>query len=182
MRKLVILLVATAALLGAAPAQAHLAYKPKGDSLEHRLKSQERNLAHARYVARHGAGEHRRWAVKAVGWLSKERNETQAALAPKVLTGGTPSQNVALGRVMAAQYGWTGYEWQALYELWNHESGWSQYANNPTSDACGIPQRMNDCAEGYDPRVQIAWGLAYIKGRYGAPSAALGHLRRNNWY
>ena len=33
----------------------------------------------------------------------------------------------------AAQYGWTGAEWDALVWLWNHESSWLWYADNPGS-------------------------------------------------
>ena len=29
---------------------------------------------------------------------------------------------------------------------------------------------------------QINWGLSYIKGRYGSPSAAYQHQRRTGWY
>lgn len=184
--KLTMLTVAIAVFgLGTNSAEAHLLRlpdHPKKNHLENRLIQQTENYKHAKYVCNNGKGKHKKWACKAVIWIAKERKETQAALAPKIYTGGTPAQNVALGRIMAASYGWTGYEWEALYALWNHESGWSQYANNPTSDACGIPQRMNDCAEGHDPRVQIAWGLKYIKGRYGSPSAALAHLRTHNYY
>lgn len=167
-------------------AEAHLVRMPdypKKNHLQNRLASQTENLKHARYVCRHGGGQHKRWACKARIWISNERKETQRALAPK-LTGGSPAANVALGRHLAAKlYGWTGYEWEALYALWNHESGWSQYADNPDSDACGIPQRMDNCANaGHNPLKQILWGLRYIDGRYGAPSSALSHLRRNNYY
>lgn len=185
MKKLVAFIVAVAALLGAAPAQAHLAYKPKDASLEQRLVSQTLNLKHARYVAEHGKGEHKRWAVKAVGWLSRERNETRVALAPKVPPGcWSDNPNVELGNRMAKPYGWhRGSEWCALYKLWNHESGWSERADNPNSDACGIPQRMDNCQTyGYNPRKQIGWGLGYISGRYGSPSGAYSHLRSFNFY
>lgn len=107
--------------------------------------------------------------------------------APQVLTapqaGGSA---VATGQRMAASYGWTGGQWSCLYSLWEHESGWSPYAANPTSDARGIPQDINgwsDYAPG-DVPAQVAWGLAYIRGRYGTPCAARAFETSHtpNWY
>lgn len=80
--------------------------------------------------------------------------------------------------------GWTEADFTALVELWNHESNWNPTADNPYSDAYGIPQAM------YDPnthpelfsgkyadyktnwKTQVDWGLNYIKNRYGSPTAA----------
>jgi len=92
--------------------------------------------------------------------------------------------NRALGCQMAYATWPSQYEWQDLDTLWSHESGWSTHADNPKSDACGIPQAMNECAYGYDPAVQIRWGINYILTRpgYGSPSQALGHYRAHNWY
>src|SRR5262249_42098448 len=64
------------------------------------------------------------------------------------------------------------------------ESGWSPYAVNPSSGAYGIPQSLG---HGHpfnlgDARAQIAWGLNYIRGRYGTPAAAWAHEVANNWY
>lgn len=88
---------------------------------------------------------------------------------------------VALGQRMAAARGWTGSEWDALYELWNHESGWSPNNYGPWihgARACGIPQRY-PCGglDAWSPAAQITWGLDYIAGRYGRPSVAWG-----GWY
>lgn len=187
MRKLLTLSCILAVVLGGAAtntAQAHLVRvpdHPQKSVIENRLNSQTINLKHARYVCHHGANQHKRWACKAIVWISAERRETKALLTPK---GGTPHGNVALGKHLALKlYGWDGYEWEALYALWNHESGWDERADNPSSDACGIPQRMDNCANaGYNPYAQILWGLHYIKGRYGAPSGALSHLRTHNYY
>ena len=82
----------------------------------------------------------------------------------------------------AAKYKWVGYEWSALERLWTYESKWNQYANNPRSDACGIPQAMNNCSYGYNIVVQINWGLDYIYGRYHSPSGALSHYNATYWY
>lgn len=92
--------------------------------------------------------------------------------------------NRSIGCKMAHKFWPSASEWNALEELWTNESGWSERANNPTSSACGIPQAMNNCAFGYNPSVQIAWGLRYIKSRYGSPSSALSkfYSRSPHWY
>jgi hypothetical protein len=101
----------------------------------------------------------------------------------------SPSGNIALGKAMAAQRGWTGGQWDALYALWNQESGWRTNADNPSSGAYGIPQSLpasKMAAAGSDyltnPRTQITWGLDYIAGTYGTPEAAWAHEQANNWY
>jgi hypothetical protein len=99
--------------------------------------------------------------------------------------------SVTLGKKMAAEYGWTGGQWSALYKLWTNESGWRWWADNPSSDAYGIPQALPGSkmgSEGSDwktnPATQIGWGLKYIKGRYGSPQKALSFWNSHNphWY
>lgn len=99
--------------------------------------------------------------------------------------------SVTLGKRMAAEYGWTGSQWSALYKLWTNESGWRWWADNPGSDAYGIPQSLPGskmASEGSDwktnPATQITWGLKYIKGRYGSPQKALSFWNSKNphWY
>lgn len=94
------------------------------------------------------------------------------------------SGNRALGCRMAYKQWPSQSEWRALDTLWGYESGWSTHADNPTSDACGIPQAMNNCAYGYLAVVQIGWGINYILGRkdYGSPSRALAHWYSVGWY
>lgn len=101
--------------------------------------------------------------------------------------GGSASQNIALGRAMAAQRGWTGSQWDALRTLWMHESGWRTHADNPTSSAYGIPQAltaMHHLGASYknNPKNQITWGLNYIKSRYGNPAKAWSFWQRHHWY
>lgn len=120
-------------------------------------------------------------------------------------SGGTPAANQALGRVLAASYGWaTGQDWTALNYGWGTlESGWNQYADNPGSGAFGIAQALghggpadqgtySDAygptgsmtfptslyvgANSGNPADQIRWGLAYIKETYGHPAAVPGWL------
>lgn len=90
---------------------------------------------------------------------------------------------VAMGRLMAAAKGWTGVEWDALYQLWTRESGWSTSEVEPSSGACGIPQRHPcDGLNLLPASAQIAWGLAYIAERYGHPCAAWAHSNATGWY
>lgn len=96
-------------------------------------------------------------------------------------SGGSSSANEKLGKEMMLAAGWSAKEWPALQKLWTQESGWSSTAqNNPSGawlgkdNASGIPQADNQgqvYAKG-DAKGQIAWGLNYIKKRYGSPSKA----------
>jgi hypothetical protein len=87
-------------------------------------------------------------------------------------------------KVMQQKYGWDASELNALIELWNRESNWNPEADNPTSSAAGIAQKMTSIHGPIEPTAegQINWGLEYIAGRYGSPSAALQWHNRNNWY
>lgn len=95
----------------------------------------------------------------------------------------TTPNAVELGRQLAAARGWTGANWNALYVLWMHESGWNPRAYNRGSGACGIPQAL-PCSKIPDKSAagQIKWGLDYIQRRYGSPSAAWSHWRQKHWY
>lgn len=84
----------------------------------------------------------------------------------------------------AEKYGWGPEEMQALIELWNRESNWNPDADNPTSSAAGIAQKMTSIHGAIEPTAfgQIDWGLNYIAQRYGSPSRALSFHDRNNYY
>src|ERR1035441_7332610 len=78
-----------------------------------------------------------------------------------------------VGQRMNSQARWTVTQWSCLDLLWTRESGWNAYAANPTSDARGIPQNINGWSS-YSPgdvSAQVAWGLSYIRNRYGSPCA-----------
>lgn len=101
----------------------------------------------------------------------------------------TSSQAQAYAAGAAAQYGWTGQNWTDLVKLWNRESSWLWYAENPSSHAYGIPQslpgdKMATFGANWrdDASIQIAWGLNYISQRYGSPSAAWQHSEQYGWY
>lgn len=113
-----------------------------------------------------------------------------------------PSGNVAMGKMMAASKGWTGAQWNALYDLWQRESGWSNTADtrksgldppNATTFAYGIAQsrpatkypkagQPPDLGGRADPATQIAWGLSYIASTYGTPEGAWAHEESAGWY
>lgn len=100
--------------------------------------------------------------------------------------GGDPASNRLLGRQMMLEAGFPDSNWTCLDSLWTKESGWNQYADNPSSDAYGIPQALPGTKMGIgwesDPEVQIRWGLGYIKGRYGTPCGAWNAFKLKGWY
>lgn len=104
--------------------------------------------------------------------------------------GGTPASNMLLAKSeLTVPYGWnTGPEWDCLVMLWNGESGWDQYAQNPTSTAFGIAQFLNSTWAGQggtkssDARNQITLGLKYIKARYHTPCSANVFKLGHNYY
>jgi hypothetical protein len=106
----------------------------------------------------------------------------------------------------------TGAEWDALDKLWTRESGWRNDIANSSSGAFGIAQALghgtvsstarnvhvrfpgggsavqdvneypSKLANSGNASAQIAWGLAYIRQRYGSPTAAWAHEEANSWY
>ncbi len=64
-------------------ASAHLEYKVKNDTVKERVRVQEKNLAHVKYVCKHGGGYHKHWSCKARTWIAKELHATQAKIAFK---------------------------------------------------------------------------------------------------
>jgi phage-related protein len=103
---------------------------------------------------------------------------------------GAGGSAVQIGQRMAESVGWGGSQWQALYLLWQNESGWNPLADNPTSTAFGIPQFLASTARQYgvygstDPARQIAAGLQYISDVYGNPINAWNAWRSRSphWY
>jgi hypothetical protein len=132
------------------------------------LKSAEQAAA-----ARKAAAQHAQQAQSA----------RQAAVATP---SGSPEQ---IAERMLGQFGWSSSQFSCLQPLWEHESGWSVTAENPTSGAYGIPQSLpaaQMASAGADwqtnAATQIRWGLTYIQGRYGSPCGAWAHEESNNWY
>jgi hypothetical protein len=84
--------------------------------------------------------------------------------------------------LISAQYEtWGKAEYRALLKLWGKESAWDHTADNPKSTAFGIPQILGLAPNTPAPE-QIARGLEYIQHRYGKPSIAWAHWRKNGWY
>ncbi|MEO6143242.1 MAG: hypothetical protein ABIP19_04615 [Dermatophilaceae bacterium] len=95
----------------------------------------------------------------------------------------------AVGRLLVADNGWTEEQFNCLDRLWTKESGWRWNADNPSSDAYGIPQSLPgskmasvDSDWATNPVTQIKWGLQYIESRYGTPCSAWGKSQASNWY
>jgi hypothetical protein len=106
---------------------------------------------------------------------------------PGKTPGGAPAKGPVVDQVkaVAARYGWgEGPEWAALSQLIQKESSWNPNAANPNSSARGLFQKMTSIHGPVEPTPagQAEWGLNYIKGRYGTPSAALAFHNRNNYY
>lgn len=87
------------------------------------------------------------------------------------------------------KYHWSIRDYNDLVKLWNKESHWNAKARNRYSGACGIPQaypcsKMKKYGKDYKTncKVQIKWGLNYIKKRYKTPSKAWKHFQRKRWY
>lgn len=108
------------------------------------------------------------------------KSEVVTAAKPRIEVVGTKVQYsddaIQLGFDMAAARGWTGAQWDALYNLWMKESKWNPNSINNGSGACGIPQAY-PCSKITDKSAagQIQWGLDYIAGRYSTPAAAWAH-------
>jgi hypothetical protein len=95
----------------------------------------------------------------------------------------------AVARLLATDKGWGGAQFGCLDRLWTKESSWRWNADNPTSDAYGIPQSLPGekmASAGSDwvtnPVTQIKWGLTYIAHRYGTPCSAWSFHQSANWY
>lgn len=87
------------------------------------------------------------------------------------------------------KYHWSIKDYNNLVKLWEKESHWNAKARNKRSGACGIPQaypcsKMKKYGKDYKTncKVQINWGLNYIKKRYKTPTRAWNHFQKKRWY
>jgi hypothetical protein len=94
-----------------------------------------------------------------------------------------------IARALLAEFGFSESQFGCLDSLWERESKWNVYADNPNSSAYGIPQALPGskmASAGADwatnPVTQIRWGLGYIEDRYGSPCGAWSHSQSNGWY
>ncbi|MBD3689991.1 G5 domain-containing protein [Nanchangia anserum] len=97
------------------------------------------------------------------------------------------AQQIALA--LLPEFGFGADQFTCLQTLWNHESGWTLTATNPSSGAYGIPQALPGskmASAGADwrtnPATQIRWGLGYIAQRYSTPCGALAAWNSKGWY
>jgi len=103
----------------------------------------------------------------------------QLAAAPVASAPAAPSASVAdtvaLGKTIAEARGW-GDQWNELYQLLNHESGWTVGKMNlEGSGACGIGQALpcSKLGAGYgNAAAEISWAYDYIAARYTTPARA----------
>lgn len=108
---------------------------------------------------------------------------------PYNIAAGTKGEYQKYALSLMGDYGWADTEITPLISLWNRESGWNPSSHNSSSGAHGIPQALpasKMASEGADyytnGETQIRWGLNYIRGRYGSPSAAWSHFCSCGWY
>lgn len=91
-------------------------------------------------------------------------------------------------KTQAAARGWTGAEWDALFEIVRRESSWNPRAQNPTTTAFGLFQFVDatwatvGATKTSDAHLQIVAGLKYVEQRYGTPRQALAFHNRIGWY
>src|SRR5690606_1994220 len=129
------------------------------------------------------------WATSALSSFSGGGVPGGPTPGPKQLEKASPqmAKRYAYGRLKAFGFGKS--QWEPLHKLWERESNWLWYADNPTSSAYGIPQslpgsKMASAGANWKTNAgtQINWGLGYIKGRYGNPAKAWGHSESHGWY
>ena len=94
-----------------------------------------------------------------------------------------------IAQALLSEFGWSQDQFGCLDSLWERESHWNVYADNPNSSAYGIPQalpgsKMSSAGDDWatNPITQIRWGLGYIEDRYGSPCGAWGHSESHGWY
>ena len=102
---------------------------------------------------------------------------------------GSAARAQSIARAMLRSFDWTRRQFKYLDRLWDRESGWNVFAENPYSGAYGIPQalpgvKMATAGPNWrtSPRTQIRWGLNYIRGIYGSPRRAWNHELATGWY
>jgi hypothetical protein len=171
-------LILYAMSLGTTTTEAHLIVRPKDKTTGAILKSQKTNLAHSRYVCRHGGGYHKRWSCHAVKWLSRELGETRARI--------TPVYSASSLRE------WIRRNDPCAYQIIDRETAGSwdvQEWNDQGSGAYGWPQalpasKMRSAGADYmtNPYTQYRWMKGYVNGRYGGSCGALAFHNANGWY
>lgn len=109
-------------------------------------------------------------------YLEQEKQALMAAVS-------TDGSDVASKVYQAAVSTFGEAEAAALMRIVSWESGFNPSAYNHSSGACGLFQAL-PCSKmgGMEVDHQIAWGINYIKARYGTPSNALAFWLTHHWY
>jgi phage-related protein len=116
----------------------------------------------------------------------------KAAVAAAGPGGGAPSANAALAKKLYPAYA-SGPVWNAWNAVAMAESGWNQFATNPSSGAYGIPQALPytkmpkaawpaSAGGSSNPTAQIEWMWNYMASTYGGPIGAAQHEAAYHWY
>jgi hypothetical protein len=158
-----------------------------------RQQSASRRAAAAQAAKRQAAVVATRQAA-----AQKARHAAQQAAAAPATTAATPTASPvpaaagspqSIAQSMLKSFGWSSSQFSCLEPLWEHESGWSVTASNPSTGAYGIPQaapgaKMASAGPDWQTNAstQIKWGLGYIKDTYGSPCAAWSHEQADGWY
>ncbi|PKQ33013.1 MAG: hypothetical protein CVT62_02940 [Actinobacteria bacterium HGW-Actinobacteria-2] len=102
---------------------------------------------------------------------------------------GTTDPREIARQMMTNKYNWGEDQFTCYNNIIVRESNWIVTADNPHSSAYGIPQALPGkkmASFGADWRTnaatQIAWGLWYVKDRYGTPCQAWSFKRAHGWY
>ena len=92
-------------------------------------------------------------------------------------------------KLVVEKYHWSKKDYNNLVKLWNRESHWNTKSYNKRTGSCGIAQatpcsKMKKYGKDYKTncKVQIKWGLNYIKRRYKTPTKAWKHFKKTRWY
>ncbi len=172
---------------GVLPTPAADTHRPQGIPVGARLLGVKRAQAEAKARAA-------REAARLAAAERASRNKTRTGPAgesppPAPVDCQKYSGNRRTGCSLLAWAGFDTGQMRCLEPLWDHESGWNERAENPSSGAYGIPQALpasKMASHGADyrsnPVPQIKWGLSYIKGRYQTPCGALAFWENNGWY
>jgi hypothetical protein len=201
LRKLLVLTTVLAVWLGGgtSTAQAHLVRVPDSPTktfMENQLASQTENLKHAKYVCRHGKGQHRAWACWASssvirkngqGWLRREYNKSYRIVHPPVLDIKTHirTNHPCLADIIEGEpeYGSSG-------ENGNYDPTLDYgHGHGNVYEAYGIPQanpgtKMSSAGADWatNPWTQLKWMIDYVNGRYGGECQAREYKRTYNVY
>lgn len=177
-----------AAAKAAAAAKAKAAALAKKRAAEAKAKAAKEKAAKAR-AARAAAAASAAAKAKAKAREQAAQRAAKAAASLANSSSATVAEYREYAQEQAAKRGWGPTEFGCLDAIWTQESQWRTDADNPTSDAYGIPQALPgskmasagpDWATNY--KTQIDWGLGYIDGRYGTPCKAWAFKVKSNYY